>query len=122
MKYDIKINHYAGYSLFEVEGVFTHKESSYLLETIHREIEEKSRFKFIVDIRKLDLTALTEFERYKIGEKIANTFGGKYKVAVVMIENEYNGYTETVAVNRGTNYKVFFSMEKAKKWILPFLD
>lgn len=61
---------------------------------------------------------LSTMERYFIGEKVAEFFPPKIKLAVVWPELHINRFAETVALNRGGFMHVEGTIEAAEKWLL----
>jgi len=62
---------------------------------------------------------LSTYDRYEIGEYIAETYGSKHlKIALVGNPKNTDPFTETVAQNRGANFRMFSEQEKAIKWLL----
>jgi hypothetical protein len=56
-------------------------------------------------------------DRYHFGVEIARVWGPRIKAAAIAEPSLVNFMAETVAVNRGANFKVFFDRDKASTWL-----
>jgi hypothetical protein len=62
---------------------------------------------------------LTTYDRYEIGEYIADTYGKKHlKIAFLGNPDVVDSFTETVAQNRGANFRMFTKEQEAIDWLL----
>ena len=59
-----------------------------------------------------------EFDRFKLGEKIAHLFRLPYKILVIEKEIHINKFAENVAVNRGSKLLVLSDKKKGLDWLL----
>jgi hypothetical protein len=70
----------------------------------------------------LDFTGMmrpeNEMVRYYTGEYIADIFKTHYRLAGFTQAFKINGFTETVAVNRNANFRIFTDEKLARDWLL----
>ncbi len=72
--------------------------------------------KALVDISKMTGDP-SIIDRYETGLEISKYWGAKIQVASVARDSLINFLAETVAVNRGANFKVFSEMAPALEWL-----
>ena len=83
---------------------------------ISKQSEKEHLKKVLVDITKMTGSP-SIIDRYETGVEISKYWGTKIQVAAVATESLINFSTETVAVNRGANFRVFIEMNAALKWL-----
>jgi hypothetical protein len=87
--------------------------------TIH-EVAERCRLedlkKALIDISKMSGSPST-IDRYETGLEIAKYWGARLQVAAIASKEKINFLAETVAVNRGAHFKVFWSASEALEWL-----
>ena len=87
--------------------------------TIHevsKRCENEKLNKVLVDIREMSGNP-SIIDRYETGVRIAEVWGSKIKAAGVARRSMINFMVETVAVNRGAEFRVFSDMDLALKWL-----
>lgn len=106
------------YILYSVSGAYIGKERTVEIIAEFLDLVEKYKCqKILVDLRKLDkIPPITEL--YELGEKAAQLWKYKLKVAIVTQPEAITGFFENVLVNRGAQSRVFPSFEEAEKWLL----
>ena len=71
----------------------------------------------------VDLTGVTgqppDIDRFELGERLAQVFGSTHTLAVIGRKESVNRLAETVAQNRGTALRVFFTEREALTWLVP---
>lgn len=71
----------------------------------------------------VDLTGITgqppDIDRFELGERLAQVFGSTVTVAIIGRKESVNRLAETVAQNRGTALRVFFTEREALGWLVP---
>ncbi len=71
----------------------------------------------------VDLTGITgqppDIDRFELGERLAQVFGSTVTVAIIGRKESVNRLAETVAQNRGTALRVFFTEREALSWLVP---
>jgi hypothetical protein len=71
----------------------------------------------------VDLTGVTgqppDIDRFELGERLAQVFGSTHTLAVIGRKESVNRLAETVAQNRGTALRIFFTEREALTWLLP---
>ena len=117
MNLTIKFKNHPEYLFAKVVGKWIQPDANLLLEELKNKSEEFEKKIILIDAHELTLPN-TEFVRFSTGEKIAALFSYSYKIAVISQPEKTNKFTETVAVNRGANFKVFYSESEAKEWLL----
>jgi hypothetical protein len=87
--------------------------------TIHEvagRCQEQGLKKALIDISKM-VGDPSIIDRYETGVEIAKYWGRNLKVAAVAREGIINYLAETVAVNRGAHFKVFWKRSEAMEWL-----
>jgi hypothetical protein len=71
----------------------------------------------------VDLTGITgqppDIDRFELGERLAQVFGTTHTLAIIGRKESVNRLAETVAQNRGTALRVFFTEREALSWLVP---
>jgi hypothetical protein len=89
--------------------------------TIDRALQACKEFgktRLLLDCKNM-IGALSVFDRFQVAEYGQKLQGTMSKVAMVRPESQdpSDKFTETVAVNRGVNLKLFTDFEEAVKWL-----
>jgi hypothetical protein len=87
-----------------------------IIATIKRLSDENNRAKILLDT--MNVSGLSEMEKYFVGEQGAKILGHKLKSAIVSQPEKINRFMENVAVNRGARLRVFGSEQEALNWLL----
>jgi len=90
-----------------------------LLSTIHEiadRCHKEKLDKVLVDLLKVEGNP-SILDRYRFGMEIANAWGPSIEAAAIAQKTVVNYMAETVAVNRGARFKVFFDLQEARKWL-----
>jgi hypothetical protein len=90
-----------------------------------KELSRKKRYnKIIIDLLESDSGNwdIELLDRFNIGLKIVNLFGFPdfAKIALICDKKYYENLVEDVTSKRGVNYKVFFDIKDAIKWLHTF--
>ena len=88
-----------------------------LLDLVKNEATKADRCNVLIDSRGLEGN-MTEAERFEGGQKIAELFAGRYKLAVVMPPHTITRLGELTASNRGARFHVTDSEADAIEWLL----
>src|SRR5689334_4618549 len=72
--------------------------------------------KALIDITKM-VGDPSIIDRYETGVEIAKYWGRNLQVAAIAREGMINYLAETVAVNRGARFKVFWQKSEAMEWL-----
>jgi hypothetical protein len=104
------------YLLAKIDGKW---ESSELLPGLFRIKEEADKHKtLLILMDAINLSyPINDMTRFHTGEKISQIFRHQYKISAFTAFT-VNYYTETVALNRGTRFRIFPSKEEAILWLL----
>jgi hypothetical protein len=116
MSYGVKFKMRPNYLLVQFTGELTTKNAFDSIERIRYEADQKNYKLILLDLRGVT-NLISEMTRFYAGEKIANVFRHDYKIAVFMLNENINKLAETVALNRGANFKVFDSEHEAIQWL-----
>ena len=117
MSLSIEYKNYTEYLFAKIVGEWKQPDMNLLLEDLKINAVKFNKNYILIDAFKLTLPN-TEFVRFSTGEKIASIFSYPYKIATFSQSELINKFAETVAVNRGANFKVFHSESEAKEWLL----
>ena len=100
------------------EGKIIEKELVGLFDKIIRYIKEHDCKNVLIDASEMSYR-LVLLDKFHIGEYIAEMFKGKIaKIACLRCADHIDDFTETVAYNRGAEFRFFNNKEKAIKWLL----
>jgi hypothetical protein len=99
-----------------ISGENPYAEIDEIITTIKRLADENNRTKVLLDT--MNVSGLSEMEKYFAGEQGAKVLGHKIKIAVVSQPEKINKFMETVAVNRGARLRVFGNEPEAIDWLL----
>ena len=97
-------------------GRYEFRELFPFLDRVKALAESERRTQILIDSRALD-GQMTEAERFSGGQKIAEVFGSRYRIALMMPENTITKLGELTAVNRGAIFLVTPSEVEAVKWL-----
>jgi hypothetical protein len=97
-------------------GRWTTRDAQEAIDSIYVELERRKFTRLLVDVRELSKPD-HEMTRFFTGDHWANVFGEPFKAAFIMLPDVYNGFGETVAVNRGAALKVFLNEVSAVEWL-----
>lgn len=84
---------------------------------IKKESERTERPNVLIDCLQVEGN-MTEAERFKGGQRIAEVFGPRIKAAVLMQAERTTKLGELAAVNRGAKFLVTDSEDEALKWLI----
>ena len=101
----------------KASGEWTLDNAFQLIQSIKDAADKQATTHILIDLIDLSLPD-NEMIRFYSGEKVAEVFSHRYKLAVYSIPEIVNQYAETVAVNRMARFKVFFDETEARNWLL----
>jgi hypothetical protein len=102
---------------FTTIGKYAFGELFPFLEHVRSEADKSNRTRVLIDSRRLE-GMMTEAERFQGGQKIAEVFGGKVKLALIMPPEGITKLGELTAVNRGARFLVTSCENEATNWLL----
>lgn len=114
---NLDIKNKTDYLLVGISGKFNLREMQSFFNEIKSQLVGQKLNKILADISGMDMSEMSDFERFAISEGLTKAFDINYKFAVVMKKEMYHGFGENVILNRGVNMKIFFSIDEAKEWI-----
>lgn len=114
---DYKVIESDDYLLIKFSGQWSDDNVEQFVQTTYDETIKTSHRKVLVDAYDVK-GPLSEMARFFAGLTMAKIWGYKIKTAVFLPKNIYTGFTETVAVNRGTHARGFTNKEAALDWLL----
>lgn len=115
--FEVKVAVEPEYLRVSTIGDYAFEELFGFLETVKREAEHRDKNRVLIDSRLLS-GSMTESERFRGGQKIAELFGGKIKIALLMPSAEITKLGELVAANRGARFLVSPCEDEALSWLL----
>ena len=83
---------------------------------VRSEADEARRNRVLIDCRQID-GKMTEAERFQGGQKIAEIFGNRVKLAILMPPGNVSKLGELTAVNRGARVLVTDYETEALDWL-----
>jgi hypothetical protein len=98
-------------------GIWTTNDALTSIDKIELVASEEKTKLILLDLSDLSFPE-SEMTRYFSGEKMASTFGYRFKVAGFAQKIKINRFAEDVAVNRGANFHMFFNENDAIEWLL----
>lgn len=102
--------------LIKTVGKYDFSELFGFLERVKAKAGEVGRDHILIDSRRLE-GQMTEAERFPGGQKIAEVFGSRFKVALLMPADGITKLGELAAVNRGARFLVTASEDDALEWL-----
>jgi hypothetical protein len=106
------------YLLVKISGEWSTAETLKSMDDIKAKSDEYGLKCILLDLLDLSLPD-SEMTRFYSGEKIAQLFKYSYKLACFAPAERINHFAEDVAVNRGANFRVFYSEAEAIEWLVP---
>jgi hypothetical protein len=112
-----KFKHHRDYLEVSFFDESTFSNLNKLLDQIVKECKKKNHKKVMVDLLNVK-GSLSEIDRFKIGEKIAQLFPIPYRMLAIVKEERINRFGENTAVNRGANLHVASNKKDGLDWLL----
>lgn len=75
------------------------------------------RWRVLIDLTPMQ-GAVSNFDRFMLGQHAAKSWGRRIKVAVITNAETVNRFFENVAVNNGANVRMFTDRKEALDWLL----
>jgi hypothetical protein len=113
----------ADYLFVKARGDWTAENAERMIAAIHDELTRRGLITrgglthLFLDTRGISKPDY-EVTRFITGQCWAQTFDYRFKTALWSRPETYNGFAETVALNRGANVKVLFDEAAALNWLL----
>ncbi len=101
---------------FTSTGKYAFGELFEFLGYVKSEATRSERSRVLIDCRQL-VGAMTEAERFQGGQKIAELFGSRLKLALLMPPAGMTKLGELTATNRGARFLVTNSESEALEWL-----
>ncbi|HEV7699312.1 MAG TPA: hypothetical protein VGO43_03705 [Pyrinomonadaceae bacterium] len=98
-------------------GKYVFAELFDFLARVKAEASQANKDHVLIDSRLLEGN-MTEAERFQGGQKIAELFGARLKVALLMPPRSITKLGELTAINRGARFLVTDSDVEAMEWLL----
>jgi hypothetical protein len=98
-------------------GKYAFAELFDFLATVRAEARKADKDHVLIDSRRLEGN-MTEAQRFQGGQKIAELFGARFKLALVMPASSITKLGELTANNRGARFLVTDSDVEAIDWLL----
>ena len=97
-------------------GKYVFEEMLDFLGRVKSQADGSERSRVLIDSRLIE-GKMTEVERFQAGQKIAEIFGNRIKLAILMPEGDVSKLGELTAVNRGARVIVTNSEAEALTWL-----
>jgi len=98
-------------------GEYAFDELFGFLDRVKARADAERRQRVLIDSRSLEGN-MTEAERFQGGQRIAEVFGGRIKLALLMQKDRTTKLGELTAVNRGARFLITDSESEAVEWLL----
>lgn len=102
---------------FTIDGVYSFDKMFDFIEHVRSEADKAKRDHVLIDCSKLQ-GSMTEADRFQGGQRVAQVFGSRIRVALIMPEGQVTKLGELAAVNRGARFLVTESRIEAEQWLL----
>ena len=118
MPIDINFTEHTNYLQMKVTGD-NKNESMKSLEIAFEKCKNKNYKKLLLDFSDVDFKYVQDIDRYDFGNKIADFFPHPnfIKIAAITKKENYTGFANIIAYNKGANIKTFFKIKDAAKWL-----
>jgi hypothetical protein len=118
MKSHYSIEKRPGYLYMVITGEYDLSDFKEYFKIVMERCTKEKTFKLLVNNLNLKGTDIPMNHKFALGEEIGKVIGSKLKGAVVWPARDIDGFTETVAKNRGGNMQLFGDVESAERWLL----
>jgi hypothetical protein len=102
---------------FTTIGSYAFDEMDEFLRFVRSEADKAERVRVLIDSSQIK-GQMTEAERFQGGQMIADIFGHRLKLALIMPPGGVTKLGELTAVNRGARFLVTTSATEAETWLL----
>ncbi|MGD2034943.1 MAG: hypothetical protein PVF73_07800 [Bacteroidales bacterium] len=106
------------YVCMKITGKYNYGKFISYIHIAFSECEDAGFSKIMVDAREVEDANISAMDRFGLGEEIAKVVGRRIQIAVIWPKQYINRFTETVAMNRGGNMRIFGTPEKGEEWLL----
>ena len=117
MSFDVVTTTFPEYLLITNTGEFSLPALFEFIDRVKREADAAGRSRVFVDSRAI-IGNIGEVDRFLGGQRSAEIFGTRVKVALLMREGSVTKMAELAAVNRGAKMLVTDSETEALAWLL----
>ena len=117
MSFEVAINVSPDYIRIASTGEFSVPALFEFIDRVKSEAIDAGRDRVLVDSRGVE-GDLSEADRFLAGQRSAEVFGTKFKVAVMMPASKITKMAELAAANRGAKLLVTHSEDEAMAWLL----
>ena len=105
------------YLFVKISGQWTARSAEEAVEAVHDEAQKRGLTRLLIDTSEISQPD-SELTRFRTGEYWAKILGPPFKGSFVITPDLYNGFAETVALNRGAVVATFFEEPAAVDWLL----
>jgi hypothetical protein len=106
-----------GYALFAFAGRYDYADFSAIIRGLREECLRRGATRALLDIRKVE-GDIPGVERYDLGLRFAEVWGGRLKAGIVAPRDRINGLFENTAVNRYAQVHVGHDEAVVVRWLL----
>jgi hypothetical protein len=115
--YRLTVREEPSYLHIIAQGEFRFERTLRLIDEARRACDERSAMRVLVDLSRID-GLWSGLEKYRLGEAVATATRWNLKIAAVIPAGAHDKFGETVAVNRGANFRAFGGEGEALAWLL----
>lgn len=106
-----------GYYKVKYPGIRTYPRIVALIDEVVANAEATQVFKYLFDLRESE-EGFSMVDKYNLGIHLANVFGSRFSVAVVIRKEHITGFLENVSLNRGAvRFAIMDDEAKAKAYL-----
>lgn len=106
------------YLHFKLIGVFDVSATKRVIRLIKDSYNETHIDLALIDFSSLDVLDVSDTDRYYLGKEVALQLSSVVKLASLAPSSVVNHFSETVAINRGANLRIFTELNEAIEWLL----
>ena len=119
-KLDCRSEHRGTYNYYRVVGTYSYSGFIKLIQYVIEQSEIDGVKNILLYFEKLDEYNMSNYDKFKIGFEVVRKIGRKFKLAVVIPDEDENDRDiENILVNRMVKARKFMSVEEAIKWLTP---
>lgn len=107
-----------GYLVMTITGVYDYWDFITYPEIVKEQCTSHNIKKVLIDVEPINHATISTLELFFLGERVAEVFRDRIKVAIFWRKNIQNGFLQTVANNRAAHMRIFNSKDDAKLWLL----
>ncbi len=116
MSFEVKVKEQPGYLQIDSTGDFSLPALFEFIDRVKEEAVKSGHHRILVNSLEIK-GELSEADRFRAGQKTAEVFGSRFRVAVLMPAGKITKMAELAASNRGANLLMTDSENEAREWL-----